>query len=51
MQHRRAFCLTGYVEIHGVKVEHPVRKLCLNNHMGVAMSDSGKARNTHKGIH
>lgn len=35
MQHRRAFCLTGCVEIYDVKVEHPVRKLCPNNHMGL----------------
>lgn len=33
-QHRHAFCLTGYVEINDVKAEHPVRKLCPNNHMG-----------------
>lgn len=34
VQHRHAFCLTGYVEINDVKAEHPVRKLCPNNHMG-----------------
>lgn len=39
------FCLTGYVDISDVKVEHPVRKLCPNNYMaGTAVS---KTRKTH----
>lgn len=46
VQHRRAYCLTGCVEIYDVKVEHPVWKVCPNSHMGLPFG-SGKDRNTH----